>query len=125
MTLRRGKPLSLRPRPEEDGSHVMIAETPDGEKIELTLSEHDAVQFVRILQQGFVDRQAERQITPGFPQFQVTAVDIAHGKGDTALLVDTVENARMVFVAPPRLFEKMKVEIDRVLASKKARELKN
>ena len=118
MTLRKGRPVSVNAKPEPNGSHGIVVETPDGEQIEIFLSEGAAISFVQILQQGFVGRQAERQITPGFPQMTVQQVDIAHGEADTGLLVDTAENARMVLVASVATFEKMKKEIDRVLAAK-------
>jgi hypothetical protein len=125
MTLRQGKPISLRPKPEKDGSHVMTVETPDGEKVEIPLSEAAAVAFVRTLQQGFVDRQGQRQVTPGFPTMNVADVDIAHGATEAALLVDTLEHGRMVFSASDQVLQKMKIEIDRVLAAQKARRSTN
>ena len=84
---REGKPVGLRPEPEKDGSHIMTVETPDGEPIDIVFSEYDAVEFVRILQSGFVNRMGPRQVTPGFPALRLIDVDIAHAADDTGLLV--------------------------------------
>lgn len=112
---------SIDPVPGVDGSRVMTITTFGADPIDLVLSESEAIQLVRLFQQGFLDRMAARTESPNYPALRVVDANVAHGTESTGLLLDTAEIGHLVLAFDPNLADKLKHEIDRASEATLAR----
>jgi len=112
-----GKLVGVEPRPQDNGSHTFTVETESGEFLDVTISEDQAVDLVRVLQAGFLERREKMGPVPHYPAPVPTRIYFGHGPdGGSALLVDTVETGTVAYPLSPQRLEELRVAVSNLTA---------
>lgn len=119
------RPTGIKAAPDADGLHRIKVTADNGEEIEIGFNEAEAVHFVRVFQQAFLERRTQIAATPDYPTPAPTRFYVGHGRdGSSALLVDTAETGTLAFPLTPVLLDQLEAQV-RLLREKQSQRVRN